>query len=91
MKKVLYGIQKPPRAWYLILERYIQKQGIMKGNAENNLYIKVDRDNILIIELYVDHIILKRNDDWMSQKFERYMKNGFEMSFLGELTFFLGL
>jgi hypothetical protein len=45
---------------------YIQQQGFRKGNAENNIYIKLDRDNILIIEVYVDDIIFGSDDDQMS-------------------------
>jgi hypothetical protein len=51
----------------------------------------VDRDNILIIEVYVDDIIFISDDSKMSQNFVRDMKIEFEMSFLGELNFFSGL
>jgi hypothetical protein len=91
MKKALYGLKQAPRAWYSRLDRYLQQQGFRKGNVDNNLYIKVDRDNILIIEFYVDDIIFGSDDDRMSQKFSRDMKNEFEMSLLGELNLFLGL
>jgi hypothetical protein len=91
LKKALYGLKQAPRAWYSRLDRYLQQQGFRKGNADNNLYIKVDQDSILIIEVYVDDIIFGRDDDRMSQKFSKDMQNEFEMSFLGELTFFLGL
>jgi hypothetical protein len=91
LKKALYGLKQAPRAWYSRLDRYLQQQGFRKGNADNNLYIKVDRDNILIIEVYVDDIIFGSDDDRMSQKFSKDMQNEFEMSLLGELNFFLGL
>jgi hypothetical protein len=73
------------------LDKYLQQQGFKKGNADNNLYVKVDRNNILIIEVYVDDIIFGSDDDRMSKKFSQDMQNEFEMSLLGELTFFLGL
>jgi hypothetical protein len=91
LKKALYGLKQAPRAWYSRLDRYLQQQGFRKGNADNNLYIKVDQDNILIIEVYVDDIIFGSDDDRMSKKFSKDMQNEFEMSLLGELTFFLGL
>jgi hypothetical protein len=91
LKKSLYGLKKAPRAWYSRLDRYLKQQGFKKGNADNNLYIKIDQDNILIIEFYVDDIIFGSDDDIMSQKFSKDMQNEFEMSLLGELTFFLGL
>jgi hypothetical protein len=48
------------------MEKYIQQQGFRKGNAYNNIYIKVDRDNIFIIEVYVDDTIFGSDDDRMS-------------------------
>jgi len=39
----------------------------------------------------VDNIIFGSNDNKLSKKFVADMKNEFEMSLLGELTFFLGL
>jgi hypothetical protein len=32
---------------------------LWKGSAENNLYIKVTQGNILLIEIYVDDIVLE--------------------------------
>jgi hypothetical protein len=39
----------------------------------------------------VDDIIFGSDDDRMIKKFSKDMQNEFEMSILGELTFFLGL
>ena len=64
---------------------------IQKGSVDNNLYIKVSKGNILLIEVYVDDIIFGSDDDRLSQKFAKDMHNEFEMSLLGELSFFLGL
>jgi hypothetical protein len=86
----LYGLKQDARAWYSRMHRYIQQAGFIKGNADNNLYIKVSQDNILLIEFYVDDIIFGSDDGRLSQKFSRDMHNEFEMSLLGELSFFLG-
>jgi hypothetical protein len=65
----------PPRACYSRLDRYSQQQGFRKGNADNNLYIKVTHEIILLIEVYVDDIIFGSDDDKLSQKFVKDMKN----------------
>jgi hypothetical protein len=75
LNKELYELKQALGAWYLILDRYLHQQGFRKGNANKNLYIKVDRYNILIIEVYVDEIIFGRDDDRMNQKFPRDIKN----------------
>jgi hypothetical protein len=89
--KSLYGLKHAPRSWYSRLDKYLQQTGFRKGIAENNLYIKVTQDSILLIEVYVDDIIFGSNDDKLSHKFAKDMQNEFEMSLLGELSFFLGL
>jgi hypothetical protein len=91
LKKALYGLKQALRAWYSRLDKYLQQAGFRKGSADNNLYIKVSQGNILLIEVYVDDIIFGSDDDRLSQKFAKDMQNEFEMSLLGELSFFLGL
>jgi hypothetical protein len=91
LKKALYGLKQAPRAWYSRLDKYLQHAGFRKRSANNNLYIKVSQGNILLIEVYVDDIIFCSDDDMLSHKFVKDMKNEFEMSLLGELSFFLGL
>jgi hypothetical protein len=44
-----------------------------KGSVDNNLYIKVSQDSILLIEVYVDDIIFGSDDDNLSQKFAKDM------------------
>jgi hypothetical protein len=73
------------------LDKYLQQAGFKKGSAENNLYIKLSQGNILLIEVYVDDIIFGSDDDRLSQTISKDMQNEFEMSLLGELSFFLGL
>ena len=62
-----------------------------KWSADNNLCIKVSQDSILLIEVYFIDIIFGSNDDRLSQKFAKDMHNEFEISLLGELSFFMGL
>ena len=62
-----------------------------KGSADSNLYIKVENDKLLILVVYVDDIIFGSNEEAMSQSFASIMQKEFEMSLLGELTYFLGL
>ena len=91
LKRALYGLKQAPRAWYSRLDRYLLQQNFKRGSADSNLYIKQDNDNILIIEVYVDDIIFGSDDDSLSQQFTTDMQKEFEISLLGELTFFLGL
>jgi hypothetical protein len=64
---------------------------LWKGSAHNNLYIKATQGSISLIEICVDDIVFGSTKDRLSQKFAKDMQNEFEMSLLGELSFFLGL
>jgi hypothetical protein len=63
LKKDWYGLKQALRAWYSRLDKYLQQVGFKKGSEDNNLYIKVSQDSILLIEVYVDDIILGSDDD----------------------------
>ena len=91
MKKALYGLKQASRAWYSRLDKYLQQQGFKWGSVDCNLYIKMGKGNMIIIEVYVDNIIFGSDDDRLSQQFAKDMQKEFEMSLLGELNFFLGL
>jgi hypothetical protein len=73
------------------MDKYLQQARFRKESEDNNFYIKVSQGNILLIEVYVDDIIFGSDDERLSQKFAKDMQNEFEMSLLGELSFFLGL
>lgn len=68
LKKGLYGLKQSPRAWYARLDKYLLKLDFCKGTVDSNLYFKVDNDNILIVEVFVDDIIFGGDDD-LSMKF----------------------
>ena len=91
LKKDLYGIKQAPRAWYYRLDKYLHQQGFSKGSADSNIYIKIENDKLLILIVYVDDIIFGNNEEAMSQSFALVMQKEFELSLLGELTYFLGL
>nr|GEU65813.1 putative reverse transcriptase domain-containing protein [Tanacetum cinerariifolium] len=49
------------------------------------------KGNILLVQIYVDDIIFGSTNKDMCKDFEKLMKDKFQMSSIGELTFFLGL
>ena len=91
LEEEVYIEQLVPRAWYSRLDKYLHQAGFIKGSADNHLYIKVTQDCILLIEVYIDDIIFGSTDDRLSHTFSKDIHNEFEMSLLGELSFFLDL
>jgi hypothetical protein len=91
MKKYLYGLKQAPHAGYHRLDTYLKEKGFKRGTIDNNLYIKAEDNDFLIVLVYVDEIIFGCNKDSLVQWFASTMESEFEMSMIGELSFFLGL
>ena len=91
LNKALYGLRQAPRAWYDTLTKHFLKHGFLRGAIDNTLFILKEKGNILLVQIYVDDIIFGSTDDAMCEKFSKIMSTEYEMSLMGELTFFLGL
>ncbi|GJS81911.1 putative ribonuclease H-like domain-containing protein [Tanacetum coccineum] len=91
VEKALYGLHQSSRAWYETLSTYLLDNGFQRGKIENNLFIKRDEGDILLVQVYFDDIIFGSTKKSSCTEFEKMMHKKFQMSFMGELTFFLGL
>ncbi|GJW28793.1 putative ribonuclease H-like domain-containing protein [Tanacetum coccineum] len=91
VEKALYGLHQAPRAWYETLSTYLLDNGFQRGMIDKTLFIKRDKSDILLIQVYVDDIIFRPTRKEMCTEFEKIMHKKFQMSSMGGLTFFLGL
>ncbi|GKA45479.1 putative ribonuclease H-like domain-containing protein [Tanacetum coccineum] len=91
VEKALYGLHQAPRAWYETLSTYLLDNGFHRGQIDKTLFIKRHKDDILLVQVYVDDIIVGLTKKEMSTEFEKLMHDKFQMSSMGELSFFLGL
>ncbi|KAL4387151.1 hypothetical protein GQ457_09G019110 [Hibiscus cannabinus] len=57
----------------------------------DTLFIKTKEEDILVVQIYVDDIIFGSTNESLCQEFAKLMQGEFEMSMIGELSFFLGL
>ncbi|GKE05941.1 putative ribonuclease H-like domain-containing protein, partial [Tanacetum coccineum] len=81
--KALYGLHQTPRAWYARLSTFLLKHNYRRGTIDKTLFIKKNYRDIILVQVYVDDIIFgSTKKAWCDE---------FEMSVMGELTFFLGL
>ncbi|GJX55244.1 putative ribonuclease H-like domain-containing protein [Tanacetum coccineum] len=63
----------------------------VRGTIDKTLLIKKDKGDILLVQVYVDDIIFRSTKKSLCVKFEQMMHKRFQISFMVELTFFLGL
>nr|GEW21014.1 copia protein [Tanacetum cinerariifolium] len=90
-KKALYGLKQAPRAWYDELSTFLLQNHFFKGTIDPTLFVRRFHDDILVVQVYVDDIIFGSTHPRYVQLFSDLMKSRFEMSMIGEMTFFLGL
>ncbi|GJW80366.1 putative ribonuclease H-like domain-containing protein [Tanacetum coccineum] len=89
--KALYGLHQAPRAWYATLSTFLEQSEYKRGTINKTLFIKKDKKDIMLVQVYVDDIIFGSTKKSWCDEFEALMKNRFQISSMGELTFFLGL
>nr|GEV15438.1 copia protein [Tanacetum cinerariifolium] len=89
--KALYGLHQAPRAWYETLANYLLENGFQRRKTDQTLFIKKQKGDILLVQVYVDDIIFGSTNKELCKAFDKLMKDKFQMSSIGKLTFFLGL
>ncbi|GJT82488.1 putative ribonuclease H-like domain-containing protein [Tanacetum coccineum] len=91
VEKALYGLHQAPRAWYETLSTYLLDNWFQRGKIDKTLFIRRDKGDILLVQVYVDDIIFGSTKKSLCTEFKKMMHKKFQISFMGELTFFLGL
>lgn len=91
MKKALYGLKQAPRQWYERLSNFFSSNGYVGGVVDKTLFIRKHASDVILVQVYVDDIIFGSNNNSMCEEFVAAMQGEFEMSMIGELTYFLGL
>lgn len=91
LKKALYGLKQAPRAWYSRIDEHLLKLDFKKSLSESTLYIRNSNSDYIVVSLYVDDLFVTGNNPSMINKFKAEMMKVFEMTDLGEMSYFLGM
>ncbi|GJY06022.1 putative ribonuclease H-like domain-containing protein [Tanacetum coccineum] len=67
------------------------EEDVYRGQIDKTLFINKIKSDILLVQVYVNDIIFGSTKKELCTKFKKLMHKKFQMSFMGELTFFLGL
>ncbi|GJV55057.1 putative ribonuclease H-like domain-containing protein [Tanacetum coccineum] len=70
---------------------FVDPQLPRRGTIDKTLFLKKHKRDIILVQVYVDDIIFGSTKKAWCDEFKALMKGEFEMSAMGELTFFLGL
>ena len=61
------------------------------GKIDTTFFIKPKKNDMLIVQIYVDDIIFGATNGSLCEEFAKSMHSEFEMSMMEELNFFFGL
>ncbi|GJV93471.1 putative ribonuclease H-like domain-containing protein [Tanacetum coccineum] len=87
----VYVTQPPGFINPMYPKKVYKVNGYRRGAIDKTLFIKKDKKDIILVQVYVDDIIFGSTKKSWCDEFEALMKSKFQMSSMGELTFFLGL
>jgi O-glycosyl hydrolase len=61
------------------------------GKVDTTLFTKKIGKDLFVLQIYVDDIIFGSTNQDFCEKFRNMIANEFEMSMIGELSYFIGL
>ena len=92
LKKALYGLKSSSHAWFGRSTKVMIANGYKQSKGDHTLFIKhssLGRVTSLIV--YVDDIIMTRNDEKEKNTLKQFLAKEFEIKDLGKLKYFLGI
>nr|GEV25068.1 hypothetical protein [Tanacetum cinerariifolium] len=75
--EALYGLHQAPRAWYETLANYLLENGFHREQIDQTLFIKKQKRDILLMQIYVDDIIFGATNKDLCKSFKKLMKDKF--------------
>ncbi|CAL2239859.1 unnamed protein product [Prunus armeniaca] len=91
LKKSLYGLKQSPKAWFGRFTKSMKNFGYTQSNSYHTMFLKHDEGKLTAFIVYLDDIIVTRNDAKEQLKLQKYLSQEFEMKDLGDLKYFLGI
>jgi hypothetical protein len=90
LRKALYELKQAPRAWYGRLRGFLFSKGFEMCKVDKTLFLLRQGNDILIVQVYVDDIVLGGLSHSLVARFAEDMSKKFGISMMAELQFFLG-
>jgi hypothetical protein len=89
--KALYGLKQALQARYARLKMFLLEHRYVMGSVDKTLFTLNHGTDVLLVQIYVDDINFSGSSQTLVSRFQEMMESEFQMSMMGELTFFLGI
>jgi hypothetical protein len=83
LQKSIYGLKQVSQSWKLHFDEVVKGFGLIKNVEEPCVYKKVSGSAVVFLVLYVDDILLIRNDIPMMEAIKSSLRKSFSMTELG--------
>jgi hypothetical protein len=74
-----------------MLKMFLLEHGYVMGSVDKTLFTLNHDTDFLLVQIYVDDIIFGVSSHTLMFRFQEMMESEFEISMMGELTFFLDI
>jgi hypothetical protein len=91
LSKALYGLKQVSQAWYARLKTFLLNHLYVVGSVDKTLFTLNYGTDFLLVQIYVDDIIFGGSSHTLVSRFQEMMESEFQMSMMGDLTFFLDI
>jgi hypothetical protein len=88
LSNAFYGLKQASRAWYARLKTFLLDHGYVMGSVDKTLFTLNHGTDFLLVQIYVDDIIFCGSSHTLVFRFQEMMESEFQISMMGELTFF---
>ena len=78
--------KQAPRAWYERLRDFLLSKGFKMEKVDTTLFTKKLRNDLFVMQIYVDDIIFGSTNQDFCEEFGKMMASEFEMSILESLV-----
>jgi histone deacetylase 1/2 len=89
--KAIYGPKQAPRAWYSTPKHALIQLGFHNSKSDSSLFIYHRGSIMCYMLVYVDDLVLTRNDSNFVQSFFQQLGNQFSLKDMGPHNYFLGV
>jgi hypothetical protein len=91
LQKSIYGLKQATCNWNLHFDEVVKGFGFIKNVEEPYVYKKVSGSTTVFLVLYVDDILLIKNDILMMEVVKFSLRKSFSIKDLGKVVFILGI
>jgi hypothetical protein len=89
LSKALFVLKQASQAWYASLKTFLLEHEYVMGSVDKTLFTLNHGTDFLLVQIYMDDIIFGGSSHTLVSRFQEMMESEFQMSMMGELTFFL--